>query len=393
MARALKGTTSLIRSRIMYFPDRIVLFFVFLLVSSNQKAFSRDQASLLGPHCTERDIFRQYKRYFPEDKEMVTLPDGGGMINPFFINQTSNGEMIVERQTTRRARLLKDVSAISEADALKIIDKVILIFIQEIAGSTPENRLNSSQKLMIKRIQLLNFEFVARNNAEASHSTSHLSISIVNSALKSPRLAFVALIAHEIGHALDLCHLSANLLQRHNPIDPSILLDDKSLKELVSSASGFGLDAQARKDPIVSQLIDSLIQNKSLQVVEQGIPLESNPALAVYNCLSQNSEPRSRYPILDKNLVCQGSDFTETGAQIWAARITAKYLQLNEPASRLDALGLFAYSLPSFVKDTPDIKELDMDKIYLAQESMQEIFGCRSQNVSCMSLFKPSETP
>ncbi len=374
----------------MYISNRKTCAILFLLVFSNQSAFSE-----VTPPCSTREILQQNKHFFPQDKEIVKVTEGNGgyIINPFFEkpqNVNAEGIRVVESQSSNRQKLLGDLPGITEVEALRVINEISEILIKEISGSKTENQLNASQKLIINRINSFSYSFTDRGLAEASHSTSNLTIRIKNSALKSPRLAFVSLMAHEMGHALDLCHLSAHLLEKTIPaIDTSSLPDDKSLQELCTR--GLGLDAQVRKDPSSELALKALLQNGSFKTIDHGIALSQNPTLPVYTCLAENNQTRALYPTLDQTQVCQKSNYTETSAQIWAARIVSNYIQLHPPASKLEALGLFALSLPSFTKDTPGNKESDMDQIYLGQAAIQDMFNCKPQRASCMSQFQPSD--
>ncbi|MCC6137203.1 MAG: hypothetical protein IT287_01105, partial [Bdellovibrionaceae bacterium] len=133
-----------------------------------------------------------------------------------------------------------------------------------------------------------------------------------------------------------------------------------------------------------------LLRNGSLKKVDGGISLDQNPLVPSYNCLSvhQKYKPLPR----EQAKVCEGTQFTEAGAQIWGARITARYIEKNPPNNSLQALGLFAAGgLDTLMGKGPSQKVKDFNSMFLSEPAIQQALGCSpNAQQNCMSLFRPS---
>lgn len=346
--------------------------------------------------CSVRDVLNQNLNSFPVDQQIIEPVKGqGGFLNPFYKEPpTPPSNEITERPVQRRARLLNGVTERSETETTQIIQEVKDLLLREIAGSNVNQ--SPAQQLMLKRIQDLQVTLQDCNDVEGRNSHAIYEVKLCKNARKMPKLALVSLVAHELGHSIDLCNLGGQRYERphsHTNLSLPGNIEDENLREFVTevkeSSNPFLLDSPMARTPDSLRQFTQLIEANGFRKVDEGLPLSSNPLIHPFACLAREYKTYKNIPETREEL-CRGSHHTEAGAQIWAARITGNYMAATSPTIE-EKLGLFANSVGSLSKG-PAGKEVDMNAIYFSDPNIQRAFGCTpSPQQQCMNEFRPAE--
>lgn len=346
------------------------------------------------------EILKRDSALLPQDKPYIETPGGGAFVNPNYTFASSLAEG--RRLTEVRKTILEPVRPRSEESSRALVGKIRSQMIDEIKKSSAGGVLTNEQKLMIKRIEKINVVFSDCSHVEARNSNTIYTIQLCSNVNKMPRLALASLIAHEMAHSIDLCSLGRKFLKK----TVAETRFDKIWKEkfgqaendlairlkAISSPDSIYLLDNSFREPSVYSNFSSLIQSGHLQVVDSGVALNLNPALSTYKCLANQVTGYARVPT-SEDMACENTSYTESSAQIWAARIVANYVNENPPSSRLEALGLFANSTnisfgPGRKSDLANNKEADMNNIYLSEPSLQKLFNCQPEpKQNCMQNF------
>ncbi len=292
----------------------------------------------------------------PPDKEVIEPVRGqGGFINPFYTGPSSNPDGVMEMASARKARLLTGVQPRPLEEGQQIVEEIRESMIREISGS---GQLSPHQALMVQRIRDLRITISNCAGAEGSNDSTTYEIRLCQNALKMPKLALVSLVGHEIGHSLDLCGLESHRYHNH--------------------------------DTGVRFLDTTPVDKTNAEITDRGIPLAENPLVSTYSCLNQNNNYYRPLPERHEQ-ICGETLYTESGAQIWAARATAQFVKAHPP-SREEAIGLFANSMTGMTKGTTN-KEHDIDTIYFSEPEIRNMFGCSAKPTqNCLSNFRPANT-
>lgn len=308
-----------------------------------------------GSECSMRNILSENMGLMPADKEVIEPVRGqGGFINPFYNGPTSAPDGIAEMPSVRKSRLLTGIQPRPLEEANQIVDEIKESMMRVIAG---EGAQSSHQLLMISRIRDLKINMTNCQGAEGSNDSTTYEIRLCQNALKMPKLALVSLVAHEIGHSLDLCNLGSKRYHNH------------------STGARF--------------LDTTEVDTSNAEITDRGIPLNENPLLGSYSCLNQSNNYYRPIPD-DRQTLCSDTMFTESGAQIWAARATGQFVKMHPP-TREEAIGLFANSMTGMNKGTTN-KEQDIDSIYFAEPEIRGMFGCTPKTTQhCLTHFRPQE--
>lgn len=313
-----------------------------------------------GAECSMRTILQENSSLMPPDKEVIEPVRGqGGFINPFYTGPSSAPDGIAEMPSVRKSRLLGNIQPRPLEEGQQIVSEVRESMMREIAGSGNQS---PHQRLMIERVRDIKITISDCQGAEGSNDSTQYEIKLCQNALKMPKLALVSLIAHELGHSLDLCNLGSKRYHNHSTGQRFLDTSPDITREMRQAA----------------------------ELTDNGIPLAENPLIGAYQCLNQTNDYYRPIPS-ERTELCNETLYTESGAQIWAARATGQFVKAHPP-SREEAIGLFANSMTGMNKGTTN-KEHDIDSIYFADANIRDIFGCSpkpSQN--CLVNFRPAET-
>lgn len=358
--------------------------------------------SVFGAECDLRSIMAENASVFPPNEAVIAVETGGGgIVNPYFNGEDPDAPE-GERPTARRSRLLKNIPDRDKAETEKIISDLKAMMIAEISGS---GTLTPDQQLMINRVNDLKVNLSDCSNVEGSNDSITFEVSLCKNALKMPKLALVSLLAHEIGHSLDLCGLGSSRFHNHRhdlnqinsalPATAPVSGDAEDFTRLLSEASAssspYLLDTSFSSDPQHSARFSALVRASGMRKADNGIPLTRNPLAVTYQCISGNN---NHFNALTENReeLCRNTDFSEGGAQIWASRLTGRFVAQNPPQSKTEALGLLA-NFVSGIQKGPQGKEHEMNSIFLSEPSLQRIFNCTPKPTqTCMNTFDPSRS-
>lgn len=349
-----------------------------------------------GAECSMRNILAENAALLPSDKEVIEPVKGqGGFINPNYVSPPATANTMVEMPSVRRSRLLGSVQPRTKSEAQQIIAEVKEVMIREISG---EGELSPHQQLMLSRIRDLEINVTDCTGAEGSNDSSTYKISLCLNTLKMPKLALVSLVAHEMGHSLDLCGLGSkrysknipnvNLETENENLGGSRDLFGDTLSRMSNPSNRFLLDTSVTETDEQRRQFEKIAASGGLIAADNGIALHENPLIASYTCLNQTN--RYYRPLPDNQRdTCNDTIYTESGAQIWAARITGKFVSTYSP-SKEEAIGLFANAMSGMNKGTTN-KEHDIDSIYFADPNIRNMFGCTPKaNQNCLDLFRPA---
>lgn len=367
------------------------------------------------PACNTREIFSQFKEHFPEDQAYIYFPDGTAMANPYHREIGNNNRDVINAgRSDEFQEALARASGRSAQEANGQIERIRQSFIKTISKGNAQADLTTTQRQMIDRINNIEISFSEEQCAGALAEFHPASFKIRACSLltKMPEHALVPIIAHEMGHSLDFCNgthsclshnraqgeiLTAsekeNLLQRFIEDNPDV---DKELltKGFNNYVEGF-LEMTNRVgtseviDPTFTAEVNAynisslqsfyqrVIENKKLTTVDSGISFSELPITSPQECLSRNFY----MPEIPNDLetLCQGPEYSERGAQTWAAMVTGQYVEDNPPISFHQKLSLMAVSIKNFTgkyANSWEGKELDFNTLYLSSKKLQEAFNC-----------------
>lgn len=353
--------------------------------------------NVLAIDCDVKTYFEAQKTNLPPDQARITLPDGTSFINPY-ADQNANERDIPSRIETTNSNAPLSPLKMSDMprtpdDAKKIFDDVKASLISEIKGQSQS--LSSKQTLMIERLK--NLKFVVNDDCSdlASNTTAAQVVKLCFRALRLPTASLVATLGHELGHSLDLCNAGCPYHRKTNPrqaLGPLIRADRKSeeTQTYFRLADKYPMSTHMIQDTNSTSIdtdINTLLSNGSLVSVDQGIPLSENPLTKTYQCL----ESKFNYKKLPRsqNEVCEGSYFSEAGAQIWGARALANHLEKNPPQTELEKLAIFASAETSaLISKGQSSKSNDFNAIYMSDPKIQKALNCTPRpHQNCMNLF------
>lgn len=278
-------------------------------------------------------------------------------------------------------------------DVQTLMNNVRENLINDIVRGRPESTWSAQQSLMIRRIRNLKVRVTDCEGSGANYSMGQY-IDLCRSSLSIPLPALVMLIGHEIGHSVDLCHLSAPYyavdfsrpLEQYLPAstssNESVFLDDLRLKlRQARAAGGDHLILTSRSSSVESTFFNNLRAQGLMTPIDQGIENWQNPAWRTYACLEGQGYPTFR----NEEGRCNAS---EAGAQVWGARALALHLSRN-PAPVSDIIASFACMGDiQLQKDLVTGKERDFNQIYMSEPVIQYSLFCQAQpNQTCMSHF------
>lgn len=278
----------------------------------------------------------------------------------------------------------------SSLDAL--VEEVRALFLSEISNSA----FSSSEKeLLRKRLLKLKVQSVSciENSTKALgtfHTIGYV-IEICDRVLEHPAFSLVVLLAHEMGHSMDLCSLSNSFYEVlpggevpgfQPPLDFGWR---ERLKKIYDSKTKLLTDGKLAHEPGAKQFLEKLIAVKKIKLIDKGIPFEHSPLTKSYRCL----EKTGKYKALpdDRRTICK--NFSEPGAQIWAAKVSAAYLRANfYSMSRADLISIFSLmKIETKLGNVlpPRDKEKDFNEIFLPQAIFRSSFECQSPPaLSCL---------
>lgn len=322
------------------------------------------------PACTMRGILEANRNLFPSDSRALALPGDGGIINPFM--RAPSSTEITTAILRARAEALIEVPARSSDATLAIAEETRSFMIKMIPHV-------EQRALIVKRLESATILLEDCYNTEASFTRGTFHIKLCANAAKTPKLALVMTVAHELGHAIDSCHLPSRL---YNKIDP-LMVNETDFGDTAHVRVQYFLDTDIRRNERQSRILSSIERSGAVHVVDQGIPRSQSLIHGALQCLStiHQSYPA---PLPDESQDCGGSH-SEVSAQVWAAKVIVEYLRAHPPQSPQELISLFANSLPSYKHPKPTGKELDMDLLVLSNPFTQAQYGCEPQPVrSCL---------
>lgn len=263
-----------------------------------------------------------------------------------------------------------------------LFEEVRALFLSEIASLNLESK---PKELLRKR--LLTIQFKTRNcsgsgSARASYFRNQHKIEICEASLNLPEAAQVVLLSHEMGHSMDLCSIGSGFYEvfpgaKQIVFKPTLDHDTAiSVDEVMRPETKFLVDSALLANPRGKEILDALIASSKIKKVESGILEDKNPIKNVYRCLAASSG----YPALPARAeVCNGTAFTEAGAQIWATKVTARYINANLfHLTGADLYGMF--SNVNIVRKAgnqdPSGKEKDYNEMFLKEKSIRSAFAC-----------------
>lgn len=358
---------------------------IFLFIFSYNPSFSQQL-----PECNVSELLASQRQNLGNDPRTV-LPSGTSFINPYFVGDRPAESLDEGEGMAARDRVT------SEQQIRSTFENIRQMTAQEIlrsSSSTPEEK-----NILLQRLQRLQITFSDSCPPLAANNSLTQTVVVCRRALRLPSLAIVALLAHEVGHTIDLCSLTGTFYTRREPLRQlathlrrrSLSTDEQSFVNQLDQNPGAQSLIAARNIPGSEPVLAELVRRGAISPADSGMPLARNPVSATYVCLSQNGYPRSPSSAEE---ACNSTQYTEPSAQVWSARITAAYIRQNPPATRLDALGLFAAAdLSSLIAKGPSNKVRDFDNIFLSEPSIRQAFGCRPRaNQNCMTRFNPTQT-
>ncbi len=263
--------------------------------------------------------------------------------------------------------------------------EVRALFLAEIQSSSISQE---HKDLLSKRLMTLKIRTKACNkhSSLASNNSMTHTISVCDTMLKYPEFSLVVLLAHEMGHSMDLCGISRPFFEvkpggkipQFNPP-----LDERwadYLRQIYENESEYFIFRDMFDSPRSKEVIDRLIEEKKILRLEKGIPIEESPITENYRCLAK----RSSYPELtqDHAELCKGFKYSEAGAQIWSAKVSAAYLKAKYfRMNRVDLVSMFSLMQISTKRSelqSPRDKEKDFNEIFLPQSIFRSSFECQS---------------
>ena len=370
------------------------------------------------PGCSTREIFAQFREYFPEDRPVIFFPDGSVLSNPYYVKPESQGseENVVYggREDTEMSEAVSQARRRTSEEVNSQIEKIRESFIKTITNHSNQEEPSEYQTQMINRINALTVTFNEEqcSGAQAVFYPSSLEIFACSHLLALPEHALVPIIAHEMGHSLDFCSGSHQCFS-HNQGSGEIITEEKRnelLQQFIAENPNEDRESLNQKfdsyldnltkithrrgiaevlNPTFSSEVNELnysslqsfynklIEDQKLILTDPGIPQRELPITGVQSCLSENFY----LPELPTNLetLCQGSANTERGAQTWSAMVTGQYVEDNPPISFHQKLALMATSISSFKgknKHTWEGKERDFNTLFMSSKRLQEAFNC-----------------
>lgn len=319
----------------------------------------------------------------------------------------------------------------SDREITDLFKEVKALALNEILQGRAKSELQGSQLVMYERIERLTMRLDScggeHGSGEPPGRNSLLThvIILCQSARVMPTLALVQLLGHEIGHSNDLCNLGGSFYRRKNQTSPlenlvsipsaprsSPTNTEKSVKKNSRESSAeqpFSPDEFRRNLREVSSgdymidtsfhgtteamgFIQQLSRQGHLEKLDDGVPIERNPLAPTYRCLTQRDERRYKPLASTHDQVMNARyAYSEPGAQIWGARLLARYLE-KHPSQESDALGVFAnVTIHSNPAKGASEKESDLNHIYFSEPEIQKALNCKpSASQNCMSYFNPS---
>jgi len=360
--------------------------------------------------CTLKDLFGRNERQFGSSDRFTSLNDGTQLKNPFY--KVDSVESNNSRATVNHAPAPGLISRSSE-QILEVAEKARRILLEEVSGGKQAASLTDEQQLMNNRLRAVKVKIVPctmHRMTPGAHVLTGDTIEVCKqAAIATPELALLALFAHEFGHSLDPCTLANSAYENPNPrvvlapafeysfrqsfegspVDEGELHD--RLLDLKKPGIARILIARGSQDPHTTAAFGKMLASGRLKRVDAGIGVGLQVTAPVLACL----HGKNAYPAAPTSTAtaCDGSGFSEEGAQIWGARVVAKSLEKSGPLPAMQMLGLFAHSQFNMSQNANEFtpKSRDFEAIYLSEPSLQRAFRCQptAQQI-CMQQFHPS---
>ncbi len=379
------------------------IFIILSFIFSNW-AFAQQR-----PSCDVEQILRAHQNSLGTTQARIPLSDGSSFINPFYSGTRtdndydlpimgvigSDEDQGISQQPQQEVQTPLTIPRTSQ-QADRLFNETRDLMIAQISGQS--DIPGEQQSLMIERLRQLKLNINDNCNVLAFNSLPAQVISMCDRTLRLPTLSLVSILAHEIGHSIDLCNLGCPRYHRNQTRTPmaehlrtqSPNQDAKNFFSQVDQFQGSTSLILKNPPPGVEQQMNLLVERGVYRLAEQGIALENNPARQAYRCLSQAGSHYRPLPS-DQAGVCQGSDFSEASAQIWSARAVADYIKAHPPQNLNDRLGLFAAAELDIMTSKGSRKITDYNQIFLSEPSIRRMFNCEPQpQQNCMERFLPS---
>lgn len=265
--------------------------------------------------------------------------------------------------------------------------EVRALFLAEIqsASISQEHKDLLSKRLMTLKIETRSCE-KNKDISKATYYSLWHTIKICDYMIKYPEFGLVVLLAHEMGHSMDLCYIHGAFFENKQggkipKFNPAV--DDgweDFLKIIYESKSKYFTVGDFLDRDRGKEIFEKLISEKKIVQVDKGIPIKDSPLTESYRCLSKGGS----YPPLKENQteLCQGSKYSEAGAQIWSAKVSAAYLKAKYfRMNRVDLTSMFSLmKIPTKQGrlQSPRGKEKDFNEIFLPQSIFRSSFECQS---------------
>jgi hypothetical protein len=365
--------------------------------------------------CTLKDLFGRNERQFGSSDRFISLNDGTQLINPFYQVASVGSVLPNNARSPVNHAPEPELALRSIEQILAVAEKARRILLEEVSGGKLAASFTEEQQLMINRLRAVKVKVVPcaiQRMAPAAHVLTGDTIEVCKqAATATPELALLALFAHEFGHSLDPCTLANSAYENPNPrvvLAPAfeyfyrqsfegMPVDEGELHDRLLDLKKPGiariLIARGHQAPHTKAAFGKMLASGRLKRIDSGIGVGLQVTAPVLACL----HGKNGYPAAPTSLAtaCDGSEFSEVGAQIWGARVVAKSLEKSGPLPAMQMLGLFAHSQFNMSQKANQFtqKSRDFEAIYLSEPGVQRAFRCEpTEQQICMKQFNTSGT-
>lgn len=345
-----------------------------------------------------------------QTEQFISLPDGTWFRNPAY-------DLSAWRRFMYTSQGFQKVSSERRKKVRELVVKVRRSLENSIIKGRNESDLSVIERSQLKRLRTVRYQDSNENcvslGPNAHYNPGTHSFTICDSAMHQPdsQLAFV--IGHELGHALDPCQMSLDLIQVKGGENPSYRLYSEALVPYLASKTPIsessivdrGLSGYARPHSETIECLNNKLGNRvtsdqydaGAKILTDAVIKEMTPQeRADPDNSAANIQARQRY-VMNKYPACfsrrgLGNPMSEYISDAWGARALGEFLKERPPNGDLERLSVFSAFLPqlcAFVKKAADSGEshppsLDRwNQIVFANHEVQKAFGCRPEGHVC----------
>lgn len=363
-----------------------------------------------APQCTFEDVTKSCKALKDQKgTQYIYLDDGTYFRNPEY---DTSWKSYIYYSNNPPARISQE----RQTEVKSLVEYVRQTLIDKVRRGRDNSSLSALERSQIQRLQTIEFDLnTSLDNQHLCNSSypnagyfqeTH-SFMLCKSAMMQPNSALVAAIAHEMGHSIDICRMLQPLQKKHgqygitalhdkilfrnqNPqTQPTTAAAAVSVEEIKKtpeficlSQKGFLQDPnQKEKEDLSKQLVD--IQKES-----------GNTSLNDQELHAHNLKLMQEYPYCF-NSKSSHNTINEAACDLWASHAQGDYISKHPPKTdteRIATFGVFIKNLcgpqdeqaVSTSGDSSHPASIDrVNKIFLTNPNIQNIFGCTPTEPSC----------